>query len=48
MAWQFIIWNDDPGDNIDKVAQHGLPTEDVEYVLQHPQRKTISRSSGGR
>lgn len=45
MAWQFIIWNDEPGENIDKIAQHGLAMEDVEYVLQHPQRKTTSRST---
>lgn len=46
MAWQFIIWNDDPGENVDKIAQHGLATEDVEYVLEHPERKATSRSSG--
>lgn len=45
MAWQFIIWNFEPGENVDKIAQHGLAIDDVEYVLQHPQRKTISRSS---
>jgi len=45
MAWQFIIWNEEPGENVEKIAQHGLATEDVEYVLQHPQRKAVSRSS---
>lgn len=45
MTWQFIIWNDELGENVDKIAQHGLAIDDVEYVLHHPERKAISRSS---
>ena len=44
--WQFIIWNDDPGENVDKISQHGLTIEDVEYVLMNPKRRVTSKSSG--
>jgi uncharacterized DUF497 family protein len=44
--WQFIVWNDDPGENVDKISQHGLTIEDVEYVLMNPKRRVTSKSSG--
>ncbi len=44
--WQFIIWNDDPGENVDKISQHGLTIEDVEYVLMNPAKHVTSKSSG--
>ena len=44
--WQFIIWNDDPGENVDKISLHGLTIEDVEYVLMNPKRRVTSKSSG--
>ncbi|HUG67982.1 MAG TPA: hypothetical protein VMM76_09525 [Pirellulaceae bacterium] len=44
--WQFIIWNDDSGENVDKIGQHGLTIEDVEYVLMNPKRQVTSKSSG--
>ena len=31
MPWFDIIWNYEPGGNVDHVAQHGLTPEDVEY-----------------
>ena len=44
--WQFIIWNDEPGENVDKIGQHGLTMEDVEHALQYPQKHVSSKSSG--
>lgn len=46
MAWQFIIWNEEVGENVDKIAQHGLAIDDVNHVLQNPERHETSRSSG--
>ena len=42
-----IIWDlpDDPDGNVQHIAQHGLIPSDVEYVLNHPRRRTTSRSS---
>ena len=44
--WQQIIWNDEPGGNIEHIEEHGLSIEDVEVVLASPERKGTSRSSG--
>ena len=41
-----FIWDEEPGGNIDKCAQHGLTQDDVEDVFASPTRKMISRSSG--
>ncbi len=46
MPWYDIIWNDDPGGNVEHIAEHGLTREDVEAVICNPLEKTISRSSG--
>ena len=42
------IWDlpDDPDGNVQHIADHGLTPIDVEYVLNHPQRRQTSRSSG--
>jgi uncharacterized DUF497 family protein len=40
-----IIWNDEPGGNIEHIEEHGLTTDDVEHVLANYERKSISRSS---
>ena len=42
-----IIWDlpDDPDGNVQHTAQHGLVPSDVEYVLNHPKRRSKSRSS---
>jgi hypothetical protein len=37
---------DDPHGNVQHIAEHGLTPADVEYVLNHPLRREISRSSG--
>lgn len=43
-----VIWDlpDDPNGNVQHIAQHGLVPSDVEYVLNHPMRRSKSRSSG--
>ncbi len=44
--WQQIIWNDEPGGNIEHIEEHGLTVDDVEHVLANPDRTGVSRSSG--
>ncbi len=46
MPWYDIIWNYEPGGNVDHVAQHGLTPEDVEAVICDPLEKTTSRTTG--
>jgi hypothetical protein len=43
-----IVWDlpDDPDGNIQHIAEHGLVPSDVEHVLNHPKRRSKSRSSG--
>jgi uncharacterized DUF497 family protein len=41
-----IIWNDEPGGNIEHIEEHGLSVEDVEHVLKNPEARDVSRSSG--
>ena len=36
---------DDPNGNVQHVAEHGITPSDVEYALNHPRRRTRSRSS---
>jgi uncharacterized DUF497 family protein len=43
--WQ-IIWNEEPGGNIEHIEEHGLTVEDVEHVLANPESEGASRSSG--
>jgi hypothetical protein len=45
-VWQQIIWNDEPGGNIEHIEAHGLTADDVEHVLAHPDSQGVSRSSG--
>lgn len=46
MPYFEIIWNEEPGGNIDHIAEHGLTPEDVEEVLLNPIDQDVSRSSG--
>jgi uncharacterized DUF497 family protein len=46
MPWYDIIWNDEPGGNVDHIAEHDLTPEDVEEVFDNPLEEAISRSSG--
>ena len=46
MPWYDIIWNYEPGGNVEHIAEHGLTPEDVEGVICHPLEERMSRSSG--
>ena len=46
MLWYEIIWNYEPGGNVEHIAEHGLTPEDVESAISEPLETTISRSSG--
>jgi len=41
-----VIWNDEPGGNVEHIAEHDLKPEDVEEVLFNPVDHDVSRSSG--
>lgn len=41
-----IIWNDEPGGNIEHIEEHGLTMADVEHVLANPEGESVSRTSG--
>jgi hypothetical protein len=43
-VWQQVIWNEEPGGNVEHVEGHGLTVEDVEHVLSA--HEGVSRSSG--
>jgi hypothetical protein len=45
-VWQQIIWNDEPGGNVEHIEKHGLTVDDVEHVLANPHTEAVSRSSG--
>ena len=44
--WQTIIWNDEPGGNVEHMEEHGLTVDDAEHVLGNPESEGVSRSSG--
>ncbi len=46
MPWYDIIWNYEPGGNVEHVAEHGLTPDEVEAVICNPLEKTTSRTSG--
>lgn len=46
MARLTIVWNPEPGGNLEHIAEHDLTPDDVEDVLLAPYRHRISRSSG--
>ena len=41
-----IIWNPEPGGNVEHIAENDLTPDDVEAVLLYPVAEDISRSSG--
>jgi len=45
-VWPQIIWNEEPGGNVEHIEEHGLSIDDVESVLADPERRGVSRSSG--
>lgn len=46
MARLIIIWNPEPGGNLEHIAEHDLTPEDIEDVLLAPLGHAVSRSSG--
>lgn len=46
MPYYDIIWNPEPGGNVDHIAEHDLTPDEVEAVLLQPLARDISRSSG--
>ena len=46
MPYFEIVWNEEPGGNVEHIAEHGLTPDDVEEVIFNPSDGTISRSSG--
>ena len=43
MPWEHVIWTEDA---LRKIEEHGVTVEEVEWVLEHPNRRERSRSSG--
>ena len=41
-----IIWNDQPGGNVEHIAEHGLTPEEIEEVIFNPLDRDVSRSFG--
>ena len=46
MPYFEIIWDDEPGGNVEHMAEHDLTPEDVEEVFFNPVDRDVSRSSG--
>lgn len=46
MPWYDVIWNYEPGGNVEHIAEHGLTPEEVESVICNPFEKKRSRTSG--
>ena len=46
MAYFEIIWDDQPGGNVEHIAEHDLSSADVEEVIFNPVDHDVSRSSG--
>jgi hypothetical protein len=40
----WIIWNDEPEENVDHIAEHGLLPEDIEYVVANFEEEATSES----
>ena len=46
MPWCEVIWNYEPGGNVEHIAEHGITPDEVEAVLFDPLEITTSRTSG--
>ena len=46
MPYWEIIWNDEPGGNVEHIAEHDLAAEDVEEAIFNPADHDVSRSTG--
>jgi uncharacterized DUF497 family protein len=45
-VWRRVIWNEEPGGNVEHIDEHGLTVEDIEYVLAYYESNDVSHSSG--
>ncbi len=41
-----FIWDEEPGGNVEHIAEHDLTPEDVIHAFHNVERMTVSRSSG--
>jgi hypothetical protein len=43
-----IVWDDDDDEtgNVAHIAEHGLTTAEIEFVIENPESEGISQSSG--
>jgi len=46
MPYSEFIWNEEPGGNVEHIAEHGLDPEDVEDVIFNSVDRDVSRTSG--
>lgn len=46
MPWYEVIWNYEPGGNVEHIAEHGITPDEVEEVLFDPLEVATSRTSG--
>jgi uncharacterized DUF497 family protein len=46
MPYFEFIWDEEPGGNVEHIAEHGLSIDDVEEVIFNPTGRDVSRSSG--
>lgn len=46
MPYYEFIWNEEPGGNVEHIADHGLTPEDVEEVVFNPVDRDVSQTSG--
>lgn len=48
MKFLQVLWDleDDPTGNVQHIAEHGFTVFDVEFVLHHPLRESISKTTG--
>jgi hypothetical protein len=46
VATVVFFWIEEPGGNVEHIAEHGLTPEDVEYAYATAEAFTVSRSSG--
>lgn len=45
MAWFRYYWSDEPRDNVEKLADHGLTPDDFEFVFENCESEDVSNSS---
>jgi uncharacterized DUF497 family protein len=46
MPWLDVVWVPGKQGNIEHIVEHGITQDDVEEVVQDPDRQDTSRSSG--